>query len=166
MNRKNPSFDDGKVAAVMRLMNPVTTKHNNLFDPTHFVNAPTSDSVKIGLAIETTMVLRLKNLFGTSGHANRFDSVIEIIHMSHLRWLVFHRSILTTHSLCSIRNCARARLRLQLCNFLCAICACWRFGLLILLQFSKDSAIGPSPNNEVSRVTARTLPNSSHSNHG
>ena len=35
----------------------------------------------------------------------------------------------------------------------------------MLLKFSKDSAIGPSPNNEVSRVTTVTLPNSSLSYH-
>ena len=43
MNKKNQRCHNVKVAAVMRL--------------TNFVNAPTSDSVKIGVPIETTIVL-------------------------------------------------------------------------------------------------------------
>ena len=50
------------------LKNLATTKRENLFDPTIFVNAHTNDSPKIGLP-----VLRLMNLFGTSGNGDRFD---------------------------------------------------------------------------------------------
>ena len=57
----------------MILINPATTKRGDLFDLTSFVNVPTSDCARIGLALETTMVLRLMNLFGSIGHAVRFD---------------------------------------------------------------------------------------------
>ena len=70
MNKKNQSCDDGKVAAVMRLINPATTKRDNLFYQTNFVNAP----ARIGLAFETTMVLRLMVLFRTIGHASLVDA--------------------------------------------------------------------------------------------
>ena len=75
----------------MRLVNPATTKRGNLFDPTIFVNAPTSDSAKVGLAIETTMVLRL------IVNADRFDPRWhhDRSHLSHFRWLVHHRPILS-----------------------------------------------------------------------
>ena len=54
-------------------MNPATTKRNKMFGPTMFVRVPTNDFAKIGLGSETTMVFRLMNLFGTLGHADRFD---------------------------------------------------------------------------------------------
>ena len=73
MNRKSQSCDDRKVAAAMRPKSPVTTERDNLFDLMNFVNSPTSDCARIGLALETTMVLSLMNLFGTIGHAVRFD---------------------------------------------------------------------------------------------
>ena len=72
-------------------------KRDNLLGPTNFVNAATSDPGKIGLAVETTMVLRLMNLFGTTGHTDRFDPWVlhNRSHLSHFRWLVYHRSILS-----------------------------------------------------------------------
>ena len=76
MNKKNQRCDDGNVVAVMRLVNPATTKRDNLFDPTIFVNAPTSDSAKIGLAMKTTMALRLMVTLIVSIHEGSMMEVI------------------------------------------------------------------------------------------
>ena len=73
MNKKNLSCDDARVAAVMRLVHSAPRSVIIGLIPRFFVNALTSDSAKIGLALETTMVLRPMNLFGTILHADRFD---------------------------------------------------------------------------------------------
>ena len=75
-----------------------------------------------------------------------------------VRWLINHCSLLRlvvaeTQALINF-EWARASLRLQLCRCLCAFRTCCRLRFLILLKFSKDSATGPLPNHEVSRVTA------------
>ena len=88
MIKKNQSCEDGEVAAVERVKNLATVKRDNLFDPAYFVNAPTSDSARIGLAVETTIVLSLMNLSRTSGHADRVDPKVlhHRNHLSHVHW--------------------------------------------------------------------------------
>ena len=73
----------------MKLINPATMKCDNLFDPTDFVNAPTNDPAKIGLAMETTTVLSLINLSETICHGDRVDPRVlhNRNHLNHFRRL-------------------------------------------------------------------------------
>ena len=75
----------GHGAAVTRLTSPATMNHGNLFDP-----VPTIDSAKIRLAVETTIVSSLVNLFGTIGHADRVEPKLlhGRHHLNHFRWLM------------------------------------------------------------------------------
>ena len=50
---------------------------------------PTNDFAKVGLALETTIVLSLMKLSGTIGHADRLDPNMfhDRNHLSHFCWL-------------------------------------------------------------------------------